>query len=50
MMSRTGSSADEAFGRLRTMSQTQHLKLNAVAQQLVDQAVRRARSRHPEAS
>jgi GAF domain-containing protein len=50
MMSRSGAGADEAFARMRRMSQTQHLKLNVVAQNLVDQAVRRARSRHPEAS
>lgn len=46
MMSRSGSSADEAFDRLRTLSQTQHQKLHLVAQTVVDQAVRRARSRH----
>jgi AmiR/NasT family two-component response regulator len=50
MMSRSGSSADEAFDRLRTLSQNQHRKLNAVAQSVVDQAVRRARSRHTESS
>jgi AmiR/NasT family two-component response regulator len=48
MMSRSGGSADEAFDRLRTLSQNQHRKLNAVAQSVVDQAVRRARSRHTE--
>lgn len=48
MMSRSGSSADEAFDRLRALSQNQHRKLNAVAQSVVDQAVRRARSRHTE--
>jgi GAF domain-containing protein len=48
MMSRSGGTADEAFARLRTLSQSQHQKLNAVAQSVVDQAVRRARSRHTE--
>ncbi len=46
MMSRSGSSADDAFDRLRSLSQTQHQKLSLVAQAIVDQAVRRARSRH----
>jgi GAF domain-containing protein len=46
MMSRSGSSADEAFARLRSLSQNQHEKLSAVAESVVDQAVRRARSRH----
>jgi GAF domain-containing protein len=45
MMSRSGSSADEAFARLRSLSQNQHEKLSAVAESVVDQAVRRARSR-----
>jgi len=49
MMSRSGSNADEAFARLRTLSQNQHQKLNVVAQSVVDQAVRRARSRHTDA-
>jgi GAF domain-containing protein len=48
MMSRSGGSADAAFARLRTLSQNQHQKLHAVAQAVVDQAVRRARSRHTE--
>lgn len=48
MMSRSGSTADEAFIKLRNLSQTQHQKLNVVAQSVVDQAVRRARSRHTE--
>jgi len=49
LMSRSGVSADEAFSRLRTLSQNQHQRLNAVAQSVVDQAVRRARSRHTDA-
>ena len=43
---RTGGSADEAFAKLRTMSQADHVKLVDVAQQIVDEAVRRARARH----
>jgi GAF domain-containing protein len=48
MMSRSGGTADAAFDRLRVLSQSQHQKLHAVAQSVVDQAVRRARSRHTE--
>jgi GAF domain-containing protein len=43
---RTGGSAEEAFGKLRAMSQADHVKLVVVAQQIVDEAVRRARARH----
>ena len=46
VMSRSGYSADEAFDRLRHLSQTQNTKLAVVARSLVDEAVRRARSRH----
>jgi len=46
VMSRSGCSADEAFDRLRRLSQTQNTKLALVARSLVDEAVRRARSRH----
>lgn len=46
LMSRAGCTADEAFSRLRTMSQTEHLKLVQVAKGIVDDAVRRARARH----
>jgi GAF domain-containing protein len=42
---RTGGSADEAFARLRSISQSENTKLADVAQQIVDEAVRRARSR-----
>jgi transcriptional regulator with GAF, ATPase, and Fis domain len=45
LMSRTGASPDEAFGRLRSMSQAQHVKVADVARVLLDEAVRRARSR-----
>ncbi len=44
--SRSGGSADEAFERLTHISQTENVKLSAVAEQLVDEAVRRARARH----
>ncbi len=43
---RTGVTADEAFERLRTMSQSGNTKLIDVAQRMVDDAVRRARARH----
>jgi GAF domain-containing protein len=45
VMSRTGCTTEEAFDRLRTRSQKEHLKVFAVAQSVVDAAVRRARSR-----
>lgn len=45
LMSRSGASPQEAFDRLRVMSQTQHLKVAEVSKVLVDEAVRRARSR-----
>ncbi|MET0864738.1 MAG: GAF and ANTAR domain-containing protein [Nakamurella sp.] len=44
--SRTGCSSDEAYDRLRTMSQTRNTKLVVVAKTLVDEAVRRAIARH----
>jgi GAF domain-containing protein len=43
---RSGGSADEAFGKLRTMSQADHVKLVEVAQRIVDEAVRRAHARN----
>lgn len=43
---RSGGSAEEAFGQLRAMSQSEHRKLADVAQRIVDEAVRRARARH----
>ena len=45
LMSRSGYTADQAHDRLRRLSQTQNIKLVAVAESLVDEAVRRARSR-----
>jgi AmiR/NasT family two-component response regulator len=43
---RTGGTAEEAFARLREISQSEHTKLVDVAQRIVDEAVRRARARH----
>jgi GAF domain-containing protein len=45
IMSRSGVSEDEAFDRLRIMSQQEHVKLNIIAARLVDEAVRRAQAR-----
>jgi hypothetical protein len=47
IMSRTGANPEEAFGRLRAMSQSQHVKVSEVSRVLVDEAVRRARARKP---
>ncbi len=46
LMSRISCTPAEAFDRLRTMSQTQNRKASVVAQQLLDEAVDRARARH----
>ena len=46
MMSRSGGTDQEALERLRAMSQRDHHRLAMVAQQIVDEAVRRAESRH----
>jgi GAF domain-containing protein len=46
VISRTGVSADEALARLRRISQTEHRKLTAVAEAIVEEAARRARARH----
>lgn len=46
LMSRSGATAGEAFARLREISQTENRKLSVVAKTVVDEAVRRARSRH----
>ncbi|MEO6957155.1 MAG: GAF and ANTAR domain-containing protein [Antricoccus sp.] len=43
---RTGGTGEEAFSRLRAISQSEHTKLADVAAHIVDEAVRRARSRH----
>jgi GAF domain-containing protein len=42
---RSGGSAEEAFARLREISQSENVKLAIVAQRIVDEAVRRARAR-----
>ena len=45
---RTGASTEEAFDRLVKISQTENTKLREVAEQLVEEAARRARARqHP---
>jgi GAF domain-containing protein len=46
MMSRSGGTAEEALERLRVLSQHEHYKLSLVAQQIIDEAVRRAEARH----
>jgi GAF domain-containing protein len=46
LLARTGGTADEAFARLRAISQAEHTKLIEVAGRIVDEAVRRARARH----
>lgn len=43
--SRSGGSAEEAFDRLARLSQADNVKLNVVAERLVEEAVRRARTR-----
>lgn len=43
LMSRTGASPQEAFDRLRVLSQSQQIKVAEVARVLLDEAVRRAR-------
>jgi AmiR/NasT family two-component response regulator len=46
IMSRTGATPQEAFDRLRIISQKENRKLSAVADSTVAEAVRRARARH----
>jgi GAF domain-containing protein len=46
--SRWGGSAEEAFGRLVQISQHENVKLRIVAERLVEEAVRRANTRHRE--
>jgi AmiR/NasT family two-component response regulator len=43
--SRSGGTAAEAFERLAHISQSENIKLHAVAEGLVEEAVRRARAR-----
>ena len=49
LRSRSGGSAEEAFGRLRQLSQAQNVKLAVIAEELVSEAVRRAHARHSKA-
>ncbi|NYI42768.1 GAF and ANTAR domain-containing protein [Demequina lutea] len=44
LRSRSGCSADEAFAKLRILSQHENTRLTTVAQRMVDEAVRRARA------
>jgi hypothetical protein len=46
LISRSGCTADEAFAKLVAMSQADNHKVSAIAQQMVDDARRRARARH----
>jgi GAF domain-containing protein len=46
LRSRSGGTAEEAFDRLRQISQGENVKVSLVAQRLVDEAVRRAHARH----
>lgn len=46
VMSRSGVSAEEAFARLRSLSQSRSVKLAVVAAELLGEAVSRARARH----
>ncbi|MDP9116966.1 MAG: GAF and ANTAR domain-containing protein [Actinomycetota bacterium] len=48
VMGRVGCGPEEAFDRLRRISQSENRKLHAVAENVVDEAVRRARARHRE--
>jgi GAF domain-containing protein len=44
--SRSGASSEAAFDRLTKLSQSENVKLNVVAERLVEEAARRARLRH----
>jgi transcriptional regulator with GAF, ATPase, and Fis domain len=46
VMSRVGCGPDEAFDRLRQISQRENKKLHAIAQNICDEAIRGARARH----
>ena len=48
LRSRSGGTAEEAFDRLRQLSQHEHAKLAAIAENMVREAVRRARARRDE--
>jgi len=47
LMTRSGDSADAAMAKIRTISHTEHQKIDIVAQNIVDTAVRRANARRP---
>lgn len=49
VMGRVGCSPDEAFDRLRRISQAENRKVHLVAERIVSEAIRRARARHTEA-
>jgi hypothetical protein len=46
MMSRTAKSPEQALDSLRNMSNLRHVKVSKLANEMVDEAVRRARHRH----
>ncbi|MCW2527881.1 MAG: hypothetical protein JWM76_2741 [Pseudonocardiales bacterium] len=46
IMSRTGCSEDEAFERLKTRSQARNIKVSVLAENLMNDSVRRAQARH----
>lgn len=50
LRSRSGATAEEAFERLRQISQSENVKLAVIAQRLVEEAVRRAQARHTQSS
>ena len=45
LRARSGGTSEEAFARLRTISQNENVKVVVIAQRIVDEAVRRARAR-----
>ncbi len=47
IISRTGDTAEKAFDRISRRSQAEHLKVAAIARQIVEVAARRAQERHP---
>jgi GAF domain-containing protein len=49
IMGRVGCDADDAFDRLRQISQSENRKLHLVSERIVAEAVRRARARHTQA-
>ena len=46
IMSRSGGTAEQALAKLRRSSQKDHKELSAVAQRILDEAVRLAEARH----